>query len=229
MRRSCPLKDKDDPNQCRIVVTGSELVELKRHAHEIPECPGLSRRMQRYDGKGPFKLSRDEIDWLVAVLDAVLHDPKGYPCVEYEPWKLQYVPLTDERCVTCRRLYDRLNQESERLFAVKTQKRIRQALRRRARDRKKTQKADLFKSRIEAVFKKRGCPAVPARVNRGYTIFYQGAAVSRIRPRSEFWEVLWWSHRDRWESIGDLGGMVFDTIEEAATYVLDDPMVIFWR
>ena len=42
------------------------------------------------------------------------------------------------------------------------------------------------------------------------------------------WEVLWWSHCDRWESIGDFGGMVFDTIEEAAEYVLDDPMGIFW-
>jgi len=77
-------------------------------------------------------------------------------------------------------------------------------------------------SRIKAVFKKRGCPAFPARVSRGYTIFYENAMVSRIRQRGKWWEVLWWSHRDKWQSIGDMGGVLFDMVEEAATYVLDD-------
>ena len=62
---------RGDPHLCSIQVTGSELVELKRHAHKIPECPGLDRRIQRYNGKGSLKLSHDELDWLVAVLDAV--------------------------------------------------------------------------------------------------------------------------------------------------------------
>ncbi len=101
----------------RIVIEGSELVEFKRHAHQISECPDLDRRIQRYDGNKPLVISLDELDWLVAVLDAVLHDPKGYPCVEYEPWKLEYVPPSDERCVACRQLYDRLEQESDRLTA----------------------------------------------------------------------------------------------------------------
>ena len=99
---------------CRIVVEGSELVELKRHAHEIPGCPGLVRRIQRYDGNKPFVMSPDELDWLVAVLDAALHDPKGYPCVEHQPWKLEYVLPTDERCVACRQLYERLERASDR-------------------------------------------------------------------------------------------------------------------
>ncbi len=108
---------------CRIIVKGSELVGLKRHAHEIPECPGLDRRIQRYDGNKPLAMSLDELDWLVAVLDAVLHDPKGYPCVEHQPWKLEYVPSADERCAACRRLYERLEQESDRLFEVVMKKR----------------------------------------------------------------------------------------------------------
>ncbi len=87
---------------------------------------------------------------------------------------------------------------------------------------------DQPKSCIEAVFAKRGCPAVVRRINRGYTILYEGSAIARIRQRGRFWEVLWWSHRERWESIGDLGGMVFDTVEEAAEYVLADPMGILW-
>ncbi len=103
---------------CRIVIEGSELLELKRHAHEIPECPGLDRRIQRYGGNKPLVLSLDEIDWLVAVLDAVLHDSKGYPIVAHQPWQLEYVATSDERCVACRRLYERLTQESDRLFEV---------------------------------------------------------------------------------------------------------------
>ncbi len=87
------------------------MVELKRHAHQIPECPGLDRRIQRYQGKGPLAVSIDELEWIIAVLDAVLTDPKGYPCVEYEPFKVEYVPQTDERCVTCRRLWERLAEE----------------------------------------------------------------------------------------------------------------------
>lgn len=108
---------------CRIVIEGPELVELKRHAHQIPECPGLDRRIQRHDGNKPLVISLDELDWLVAVLDAVLHDAKGYPCVEHQPWKLEYVPRTDERCVVCRQLYDRLNQESSRQFEIAMKKR----------------------------------------------------------------------------------------------------------
>lgn len=72
-------------NMCRIAIEGSELIELKRHAHQIPECPDLERRIQKYNGKRSLIISPDELDWLIAVLDIVLHDPKGYPCVEYQP------------------------------------------------------------------------------------------------------------------------------------------------
>ncbi len=91
-------------------------------------------------------------------------------------------------------------------------------------------KVDPFQVRIEAVFRKRGCPALVKKVNRGYTIVHEGRRVSRIRQNGDLWEVLWWRYSGRWDSIGDFGGgMMFPTIEEAATYVLDDPMVIFWR
>ena len=122
---------------CRIVIEGSELAELKRHAHQIPECPGLDRRIHQHDGNKHFAMSLDELDWLVTVLDAVLHDPKCYRCVEYEPWKLDYVPHTDERCVVCRRLYDRLEQESDRLSEVAAKKRNKAPKPRRGRDLRK--------------------------------------------------------------------------------------------
>ncbi|MBI4580533.1 MAG: hypothetical protein HY718_12570 [Planctomycetes bacterium] len=149
----------------------------------------------------------------------------------FDPWKLEYVPRADERCVTCQRLYDRLNGESERLYEITRRQLIKAKKQEKARKRQKAErdKADDAMSRVQAVFKKRGCPAFPARVSRGYTIYHEGQAVSRIRQRDKWWEVLWRSYRDKWESIGDLGGVVFDTAEEAATYVLDDPMGIFWR
>jgi hypothetical protein len=225
------LKGKDDPNRCSIVVTGSELVELKRHAHKIPECPGLDRRIQRYYGQGRLKLSRDELDWLVAVLDAVLHNPKGYPCVQYDPFAVEYVPTTDARCVACQRLYDSLNQESERLAEISTREWLKLKKRAEERERQKAERdrSDQAMSSIQAVFKERRCPAIPVRVNRGYTIHLGGRAVSRIRQRGKWWEVLWWSHRNKWDSIGDMGGVLFDTAAEAADYVVKDPMGIFWR
>ena len=212
-------------------MTGDELVELKRHAHKIPDCPGLDQRIQRYNGKGSLVVSRDELDWLVAVLDAALHDPKGYPCVQWEPWKLEYVPTTDGRCVACQRLYDRLNQESERIYEITRKQWIKVKKREKARERQKAQKAesDLPIAQIKAVFQKRGCPALVCRMSGGYTIIHKDMLVSRIRQRGNGWEVLWRSYRDKWESIGDMGGVICDTVEEATEYVLKDPMGIFWR
>ena len=123
----------------RIIVNGPELVELKRHAHQIPECHGLDRRIQRHDGNKPLVVSVAELDWLVAVLDAVLQDPKGYPCVERQPWKLEYVPRTDERCVVCRQLHDRLEQKSDRLCETAMKKRKKARKPRRGQDDKKAQ------------------------------------------------------------------------------------------
>jgi hypothetical protein len=220
---------REDPSQCRITVTGDELVELKRHAHEIPDCPGLDRRIQRYYGTGRLAISKEELDWVVAVLDAVLHDPDGYPCVQYDPFAVEYVPRTDERCVTCQRLYDRLKQESERLSEISTKQYLKLKRQEKAREQRRAErdKTDPAMSSIQAAFRKRRCPAIPVRANRGYTIYCEGRTISRIRQRYERWEVLWW--RGRWASIGDMGGVFFDTPAEAAKYVMDDPMGIFWR
>ncbi len=112
----------NNQKQYKILISGDELVELKRHAHEIPECPGLDKRIQKYQGKKPFLFTYHEIGWLVAVLDAVLTDPNGYPCVEYNPWKLEYVPVSDERCKTCKQLYDRLNEEEDKIVDLQQRK-----------------------------------------------------------------------------------------------------------
>ena len=110
------MPKRQNNKNLKIKIDGDELIELKRHAHHIPECPGLDARIQMYNGGEPFVCTKHELDWLVAVLDAVLNDPKGYPAIEHDPWRLVYVPKSDERWEICKRLYDGLYQESERLF-----------------------------------------------------------------------------------------------------------------
>jgi len=109
-----PFKMKKQTELYRkIWISGHELVELKRHAYQIPECPGLDKRLQNYKGDKPFVFTPHELEWLVCVLDAVLKDPKGYPVVEYNPWKLEYVPKTDKRRKICKQLYNRLYDETD--------------------------------------------------------------------------------------------------------------------
>ena len=52
---------------------------------------------------------------------------------------------------------------------------------------------------------------------------------ARLRPtgKGDDVEVLWWSHRDKWESIGDFGGIIL-SLDEALDYVAEDPMGCFW-
>lgn len=104
---------KSEKVLCQILICGDELIELKRHGHQIPECPGLESRIQRYDGQKLLGLTLHELQWLVAVLDAVLNDPKGYPVIEYNPLSLRYVPITDPRWKICKELYDKLVSKAE--------------------------------------------------------------------------------------------------------------------
>jgi hypothetical protein len=64
----------------RVKSDGAELVELKRHWHHLPEgCAGMQGKVQKHTGKRPLELTEDEFSWVVAILDAVLQTPKGYP------------------------------------------------------------------------------------------------------------------------------------------------------
>lgn len=104
--------------QYEILVEGDELIELKRHAFLIPECPELGKRLQKYNGDKPFHLALYELEWLVAVLDAVINDPNGYAVIEHNPWKLEYVPKTDKRYKICKKLYKRLEKQYDEISIV---------------------------------------------------------------------------------------------------------------
>jgi hypothetical protein len=129
---------------------------------------------------------------------------------------VEYVPHTDKRSQTCRRLHERLRQESERLGSESTKKR-------------RLTNEERLQRQIERVFSKRGFRRVVRPLSRGYAVFNDDdVLVALMRRRKGRWEVLLWSRRQKWEPLGD-SGVVVDTVQEAAGYVVDDPLGIFWR
>ena len=91
---------------------------------------------------------------------------------------------------------------------------------------------DSVLKKLTEYFEKKHSPVLVQRVNKGYSIIHEsGERIARLVPRggdSDHFKILWWSHRDKWERIGDFGGVVM-SIEEALEYVLPDPMDIFWK
>jgi hypothetical protein len=91
---------------------------------------------------------------------------------------------------------------------------------------------DLTQGRIEAYNARRGGGVMVRKDAHGYSLFREadGAPIARLRPgkSADLMEILWWSHRERWESIGDFGG-VWMPLEEALDYIANDPMGCFWH
>ena len=90
---------------------------------------------------------------------------------------------------------------------------------------------DRFLDRIREFNEAHGGGVSIRKVSKGYSLFREdtGRPVARLRPagKADRVEVMWWSHRDKWEQIGDFGPMVMP-LEEALAYVSRDPMGIFW-
>lgn len=67
--------------------------------------------------------------------------------------------------------------------------------------------------------------------SNGYSLFREdnGRPVARLRPSSkdDLVEILWWSHRGKWEQIGDMGPMIMP-LEAALKYIAKDPIGVFW-
>jgi hypothetical protein len=86
-------------------------------------------------------------------------------------------------------------------------------------------------NRMTEYFEQKGVPVKVQRINKGYSIIHEsGNPIAQFRPEpgsSDLIEVLWWSSHDKWDHIGDFGGLTM-TLEEALEYVLSDPMDIFW-
>ena len=95
-----------------------------------------------------------------------------------------------------------------------------------------TGKNDEILKRIEVFNEAQGGGVVIQKASRGYSLFREdnGKPIARLRKvgKRALVEVMWWSHRDRWEQIGDFGPIVMP-LDEALEYVAKDPMGCFWH
>lgn len=63
----------------RILISGAELKELKRHTASMAESYGLDGRIERYKGKRALGLYRWDLECLLDVMDMALTDTEDYP------------------------------------------------------------------------------------------------------------------------------------------------------
>jgi len=63
----------------RILITGRELEELKKHTWMMAEAYGLDRRIELYQGKRPLTLYQWDLDCLVDVMSDALITSREYP------------------------------------------------------------------------------------------------------------------------------------------------------
>ncbi len=91
-------------------------------------------------------------------------------------------------------------------------------------------KSDPVLERIKAFSEAMGGGVIIRRANKGYSLFIEedGTPLARLRPtgNGDNVEVLWWSHREKWESIGDFGGEVLP-LDDALNFVAEDPYGVF--
>lgn len=91
---------------------------------------------------------------------------------------------------------------------------------------------DLTQRRIEAFNEAKGGGVGVRKHARGYTLFIEltGMPLARLRPVGDgrFYDVLFWSYRERWKAIGDFGGVRLP-LDEALQFIAEDPMGCFWH
>ena len=92
-------------------------------------------------------------------------------------------------------------------------------------------KTDEILDRIEAFNQAKGGGVIIQRAAKGYSLFREdnGRPIARLRPtgKGDQVEVMWWSHRDKWEQIGDFGPMLM-CLDEALMYITKNTLGCFW-
>jgi hypothetical protein len=63
----------------RLLITGDELRELKRHTGAMAEAFGLDRKIDNYKGSRPITLYRWDLECLMDVIGLGLKDERDYP------------------------------------------------------------------------------------------------------------------------------------------------------
>ncbi len=69
----------DGDHRHRLLISGVERQELKRHTGSMAEAFGLDRKIENYKGSRPITLYRWDLDCLMDVIDLALSDKRDYP------------------------------------------------------------------------------------------------------------------------------------------------------
>ena len=77
--RIWPMKPGSRDIRHKLLISGDELEELKRHAYAMVEAFGLDRKILAYKGTRPLTLYRWDLECLMDVIDSELLDTKQYP------------------------------------------------------------------------------------------------------------------------------------------------------
>jgi hypothetical protein len=92
-------------------------------------------------------------------------------------------------------------------------------------------KTDDMLARIEAFNQEKGGGVLIRKAAKGYSLYREdnGKPVARLRPtgKGDQVEVMWWSHRDRWDQIGDFGPMVMP-LDEALNFIARNEIGCFF-
>jgi hypothetical protein len=63
----------------KLLISGDELEELKKHTYSMAEAFGLDRKIENYMGTRPITLYRWDLECLMNVIDLALKDERDYP------------------------------------------------------------------------------------------------------------------------------------------------------
>jgi hypothetical protein len=88
----------------KLLISGAELRELKKHTYSMVEAFGLDRKIENYRGARPITLYRWDLECLMSVIDLALKDERGYP----DKPTLEYKAL--------QRLGERIHQEYDAVY-----------------------------------------------------------------------------------------------------------------
>ena len=60
----------------KLLISGDELRELKKHTYSMVEAFGLDRKIENYQGTRPITLYRWDLECLMSVIDLALRDER---------------------------------------------------------------------------------------------------------------------------------------------------------
>ena len=98
------MKPLPGDHRHKLLISGDELRELKKHTYSMVEAFGLDRKIENYRGTRPITLYRWDLECLMDVIDLALKDERDYPDKSTPEYQV------------LQRLGERLHQEYEAVY-----------------------------------------------------------------------------------------------------------------